>query len=76
MPAAFENGYEKSIMCHFHQHFQAFFLVWMIHENIKKDACSNENESVLTGENKNASVVVFFEMKTDSFEKCISGPGP
>ena len=50
--------------------------MWMIHENIKKDACSNENESVLTGENKNASVVVFFEMKTDSFEKCISGPGP
>lgn len=48
----------------------------MIHENIKKDACSNENESVLTGKNKNASVVVFFEMKTDSFKKCISGPGP
>ena len=35
------------------------FLVCMIHENIqKKDAFSNESESVLTGENKNASVVL------------------
>ena len=76
MPEAFENGYEKASCVISISIFRPFFSVDDTWKHIKKDACSNENESVLTGENKNASVVVFFEMKTDSFEKCISGPGP
>lgn len=43
---------------HFHQRFQTFFSLHDTRKHTKKDAFSNESESVLTGENKNASVVL------------------
>ena len=69
MPEAFENGDKISIMLwFFHERFQTFFSLHGMQKHTKKDAFSNESESMLTCENRNASVVVFFEIKAESFE--------
>ena len=56
MPEAFENGDKISIMLwFFHERFQTFFSLHGMQKHTKKDAFSNESESMLTCENKNAS---------------------